>query len=642
MTGKAAALYSNKQQRERYTVKINFDLIKEAITFDIEELDENSVEKYLYLGHQGGANKLQWNVTYERCNNLVSQSLPTLIEELNDGELKNLIKQVIEAFFIDQGENVNVRYRYFIDVDRYFDLKRKFSEVKEEIAKDDSKNADKKTFEHFANEIEKLCAERFEVKKDQIGLFTICINGQAIAENKDYLEAVKNSMQKEVPQDNKNAISCSVCSSTDDCTSKIDIHTKFYTTNLCIFAHRMNKKNYDKNLVLCKKCHDRFKAASRFMENELRSKIAGYDVFIIPHVIYGENLNGEKIRQMAEIINPVAGTGESLDTVAKYRMEVERRLARLNEERFVFLLNIMFYRKVQASTKVQRMIQDVNPSVFSILSDAFYDSLDVFYKYYPETVVNNLDKRANLKFIYYMHPIKLKDGNPTQFQNVLRTYENIFTQRALYREVIFENLADILTIIWREKEGFNVSYNKTQTNKQKAFDFKVLDCMYFITFLEKFDSLKGGEGMDVEKLNLSNEIASYIKDMGYNEQQTSLFLLGVLIGAIGREQSKRQREKEQEGTYKPILNKVNFNGMDKYRIMKLSNQIPSKLRHEKIQQYYEGVFSAHKYLLDKNIQNWKLNKDENLFYLLSGYGYQTMKKKSEKVNDEEVINYDNE
>ena len=47
------------------------------------------------------------------------------------------------------------------------------------------------------------------------------------------------------------------------------------------------------------------------------------------------------------------------------------------------------------------MIQDVNPSVFSILSDAFYDSLDVFYKY-PETVVNNLDKRANLKFIYYI------------------------------------------------------------------------------------------------------------------------------------------------------------------------------------------------------------------------------------------------
>lgn len=146
--------------------------------------------------------------------------------------------------------------------------------------------------------------------------------------------------------------------------------------------------------------------------------------------------------------------------------------------------------------------------------------------------------------------------------------------------------------------------------------------------------------MNIEKLNLNEEISSYIEEIGYNEQQTSLFLLGVLIGAIGREQSKRQYERQQEGTYKPILNKINFNGMDKYRIIKLSNQIPNKLRHEKIQKYYEAVFSAHKYLLDKNIHNWKLNKDENLFYLLSGYGYQTMKKKTDKVNDEEVQNND--
>ena len=52
----------------------------------------------------------------------------------------------------------------------------------------------------------------------------------------------------------------------------------------------------------------------------------------------------------------------------------------------------------------------------------------------------------------------------------------------LYREVIFENLADILTIIWREKEGFNMFpiIKSFQTNKCKAFDFKVLDCMYFM------------------------------------------------------------------------------------------------------------------------------------------------------------------
>jgi len=620
-----------KTKNKRYTVKINFDLENENINFDIEELDENSVEKYLHLGHQGGANKLQWYVTYEKCNNLISQSIPNLVQELEDGELKSSVEQVIKTFFIDTGEDANIRYRYIINVDRYFDFKWELSEAKKET--------EKKTLEYVSNEITKYCAKKFEIKADQIGLFTICINGQAIAESKEYLASIEKSMQKDEIGTSEKALTCSVCGSTDSCTSKIDITTKFYTTNLNIFAHKMNQSNYDKNLVLCDTCHKKFKAASRFMENELHTKIAGYDVYIIPHVIYGRNLNAKKIKQMAEIINPIAGSGESLITVANYRSEVERRLAYLNEDKFVFLLNIMFFRKVQASTKIQKMIQDVNPSVFSILSDAFYDSLNILYKYYPETVIDNLSKRANLKFIYYMHPIKLKEGNPTQYHNILHTYENILNQKTLHRETVFSNFVNILTIIWREKEGFNVSFNSVQTNRQRAFDSKILDCMYYIIFLERFGSLKGGEGMDIEKLNLNKDITSYIKEMGYNEQQTSLFLLGVLIGAIGREQSKRQHEREQEGTYKPILNKINFTGMDKYRIMKLSNQIPSKLRHEKIQQYYEGIFSAHKYLLDRNIQNWKLNKDESLFYLLSGYGYQTMKKKVDN-NAEEVENND--
>lgn len=629
-----------KQQKKRYVIKINFDLGKEKITFDIEEMDENSVEKYLHFGHQGAANKLQWYVTYEKCNNLISQSLPNLIEELEDSELKHLIEQVLQTFFIDHGEDKNIRYRYMMDIDRYFT--KTLSEIKGDINEDSNDNKDKELLKAVTNMVTKFFAEEFDIKTDQIGLFTLCVNGKAIAQEKTYLELIEKSMQKQEGKVTKTTIICSVCGSKDNCTSKIDILTKFYTTNLHIFANNMNKKNYDKNLLLCDKCHNKFKAASVFMENDLRTKIAGLDVYIIPHVVYGKNLNANRVKQMAEIINPISGSGEALTTVPEYRSEVERRLAYLNKENFVFLLNIMFYRKLHASTKIQKLIQDIDPSVFSVLSDAFYDSLNVFYKHYPEAVVDNLSKRANLKFIYFMHPIKLKEGSPAQFQNVLRTYDNILNQKTLRSEVIFKNLADILTIIWREKEGYNVSFVKTQTTRQRAFDFKVLDCSYYIYFLERFGSLKGGEGMNVERLNLNSGILSYIKEMGYNEQQTSLFLLGVLVGAIGGEQSKRQYERELEGTYKPILNKINFNGMDKYRIMKLSNQIPSKLRHEKIQQYYEGLFSAHKYLLDKNIQSWKLNKDESLFYLLSGYGYQTMKKKTEKVNDEGVVNDDQE
>lgn len=48
--------------------------------------------------------------------------------------------------------------------------------------------------------------------------------------------------------------------------------------------------------------------------------------------------------------------------------------------------------------------------------------------------------------------------------------------------------------------------------------------------------------------------------MGYNEQETAMFLLGYLIGEIGNVQYR----KTEEGT-KPILNKLNFNGLDRQK-----------------------------------------------------------------------------
>jgi CRISPR-associated protein Csh1 len=621
-----------RQKNKRHIIKMNFDLQNESITFDIEEIDNDTIEKYLFLGHEGGKSQLQWYQTSDRCNNLITHSLPIFLNKLENSELKYLIEQVLKTFFIDQGENIDTRYRYILNIDRFFTLPRSLEDIKTEITKDEKKRQKfyKSLIADVSKEVTKHCADQFEIKTDQIGLFTVCINDQAIVQTQTYRNVLEKSIEQTEDKNNKSDLYCSVCGSNDNCTSKIDFPIKFYTTNLCIFAHNMDKKNYYKNLVLCESCHNKAITAGIFLDNELRTRIAGYDTYIIPHVIYGKNLSSSKIKQMAEIISPLTGTGSALSSVKEYRGEVERRLRVLNNEDYVFLLNILFYKKLQASTKIQKMIQDIDPSVFSDISNAFFDTLDIFEDHYSTALIDNLEKRANLDFIYYMHPVKLKDGRPSQYQNILKTYENILCKKVFRKEVVFLNLAQVLTAIWREKEGHNVSFDKNRTNRQKAFDFKILDCMYYVCFLKRYGVLKGGEGMDVKELNLNADITSYIREMNYNEQEASMFLLGVLIGAIGREQSKKQYEKEQEGTYKPILNKINFNGMDKYRIMKLSNQIPNKLRHEKIQQYYEAIFSAHKYLLDKNIQSWKLNKDESLFYLLSGYGYQTMKKKADK------------
>jgi len=70
---------------------------------------------------------------------------------------------------------------------------------------------------------------------------------------------------------------------------------------------------------------------------------------------------------------------------------------------------------------------------------------------------------------------------------------------------------------------------------------------------------------------------------------------------------------------------LNFNGIDKSKIIKLANEVYAKLEQEKIRKYHEGTYAEMKRLLDENLKNWRLNKNENLFYILSGYSYATIK-----------------
>lgn len=147
--------------------------------------------------------------------------------------------------------------------------------------------------------------------------------------------------------------------------------------------------------------------------------------------------------------------------------------------------------------------------------------------------------------------------------------------------------------------------------------------------------------MDVSQLKVDENMKIFIKNMSYNEQETAMFLLGYLIGQIGNAQYKRAQkgtqEKSENTVNKPILNKLNFNGLDKQKIIRLTKDVFNKLNQEKILQYNEVIFYEMKRLVDSNIKNWKLNKDESLFYVLSGYSYATAmpmlkEKKEEDLN----------
>ena len=59
------------------------------------------------------------------------------------------------------------------------------------------------------------------------------------------------------------------------------------------------------------------------------------------------------------------------------------------------------------------------------------------------------------------------------------------------------------------------------------------------------------------------------------------------------------------------------------KILRLTNEIFEKLKQYKKLPYNEGNFGELKRLLDKYMENWELSDQENVFYVLSGYAYNT-------------------
>ncbi len=225
----------------------------------------------------------------------------------------------------------------------------------------------------------------------------------------------------------------------------------------------------------------------------------------------------------------------------------------------------------------------------------------------------NYRVNIDLQTFYFMTPIRVKNSEPMNYRKLLQMYDAIFTQRSLKLDEFIKGVVFCVKIEFFDQEGYNV-------NGKSGIYNTILKANFCIKFLEYMGCMEEGEKMDVSNLKVRDDMKVYILNMGYDEQQSAMFLLGCLIGEIGNAQYRRMGEDR-----KPILNKLNFGGVDKSKVVRLANEVFNKLIQEKIRKYNEITFSECKRLMDANRDSWKLNKHENLFYILSGYSYDTMK-----------------
>lgn len=610
-----------KKGKKKHVCKVIFDTKNKSFDIDAnEEIDENTTKKYLFIGSADASGSPQWYITSKSINYILSELFPNLKEQ---GLFTDIVDNILDNFYWKASEDLgHKKYSYILDIKKLGIGSQTVEELKQEALKENKPG--KKLLELVVKEFERWITERTGCKKDDIGLYTVVVNDFVLTDDKDYRDKVLQSKKpatKTKSQKDKNNLQCNICGGLQNISPDISkMQIKYFTTNQEIFKGRL--ESYDKSINLCSGCIEKLQAGEIFVQQNLATRIAGFDVLIIPNLVYGPGINYEEMQNLTrEIINTV-NMAKSIDVLTDFRQQIDL----LKEfDDIIYLLDFVFIRRANAATKILRLIKDVKPSFFELLEKAVAELRETAARH-----ISIYSYRGGINSVYYLTPVRFKSGDNSSFRDLLALYDALFLGRQVDEKRIISNLVKGCSIIFYEQEGYNIRNNKDNLH------YFILDGMFFIKFLEKMGCMKGGEKVDYSSLGLPDNLCGFMEEMEYNQMQAAMFLLGYLVGEVGNAQYRRNQESGGEGTYKPILNKINFNGIDKSKLIRLRSEIVNKLRQEKILHYNEKVYAACVQLMDKNINNWKLNKDENLFYLLSGYAYATtapMKKKGEENSD---------
>ncbi|WP_333859001.1 TIGR02556 family CRISPR-associated protein [Clostridium sp.] len=628
-------LKTTRKNKQLYVMKLNFNTKINTLNIDVtEEMGEKTALKYLFLGKSGGPASPQWFSSSTTISYFLTETFFNLKNKDFGEELNSKINQVFNDCYVDLGENVKNKYRYILDLKKFGMSEESVQDIYLKLKNENQE--DKKITDRLGKVLEQYIKDKYELKFTEIGLFTILIDDIPLCDFKDYREKVEceKLKVKDKKINKKNNQYCSMCGSDRDLTEDLTaMQIKFYTTNQVIFSSNLNRKNYSKNMILCQNCLNKLLAGESYIKNNLSTSFAGFSVYLVPHFVYGEPLSKEGLDYISQSIQNSFNTVKSFDGIREMRMNTQNAIL-LGEEDSFYLLNLIFYKSAQASTKVQKLIKDVNPSIFDEIN---YNSTRI-YELAKSILGDKWKISVNLGSIYYLIPIRMTRGEPRQYKNLLSLYDALFTRRNIQKNFIIENIIKAVNIIYFEKEGFNIN------SKYNSIYSTILNGNFCIEFMRLMGCMKEEIAMDTAELKLKDSVKDYIEKMKYNEQETAMFLLGYLIGEVGNAQYKRLHKNLGEGnttsstdSKKPILNKLNYSGIDKNKIIRLTTEVFGKMNQESIRHYNEVTFNELKRLLDVNIKNWKMNKQENLFYILSGYGYNTARAMLSSKKKEGVV-----
>ncbi|MFY0255153.1 TM1802 family CRISPR-associated protein [Chitinophaga sp. 30R24] len=405
--------------------------------------------------------------------------------------------------------------------------------------------------------------------------------------------------------------------------NRYSINYMFVETTLN-YAAGFNKNNFHKNYQVNSEEQLYLERASEYLLKTQQISIAGISHCIIPQFLSKKTVNYHTILEETYKKSELLFQGK---VFAGSITSIEDEM----QEGDIYWLNFLAFESDGNSFKTINLIKDVSKTHFEKVLKVFEDT-DLLFKTLEDAVAWqdvmteywNQEKKSgpfNLYNIYQLIPLR-KDKEKKN--NALSIFKSILETRKINTDILFKHFTELILC---HRFGRYEAYKNVKKFSDDAFDFAIRDAVFkYLAFFKVLTQLKLSNYMEDNNLTETEEIIGieettsisdyqqriekFFEKMNYKDYQKALFYLGRMLNSVAYIQKDKK---------KTVLDKLNFNGMEKNDIQRLRNSLV-----EKAEQYKEVgkiIFTDARFHEFFHYNDWNINPQEALFFILNGYSF---------------------
>jgi len=481
----------------------------------------------------------------------------------------------------------------------------------------------------------------------------------------DYIKLVKIENNLDLKEVDENSIKsdkriCHVCHKpktkvSSDYSKKFDRNgiNKIFTTTTINSARGINKTGYKDNYAICINCYQNLKKGEKIIKDKFSGKIAEENAFIIPEGIL-DNFDYTCIYSIKENIDFAFNSREVGEWLKRIKADA------LFLQYSMYTVNIVIYRSDGNSITVLEVIEDIPTLRFTEIMAKLDKNIEKLKGHLKGMSISN---------IYRMIPVKKNKNNiQVDIGRVLSLYKALFSGTKIESRILFSYALEALDKGLKQLSKKKID-NYTNLglydfiNGKEDFYIKKIVMSYLVLFKtcqqlglldfpifqeKEVDGSMNAKNGDTEyntnnTSSIINKMELFLDEQGFNTEARALFYLGALVNRVAVVQYVKNHKT------KPVLKKINFQGMTQRDVLRLYEEVVEKLRqYNKMTLYNEHLMNKFHHYYGSLDKKGYLDEHANVFYIMAGYSYMVgnktpdMTREEEQVLQEEQINQNEE